>query len=151
MKIVKLENGSVLIKDNSNNILKKIDPSAYVQWMSNTTVAILHQGGDLILNTGDISATKVEPNAEAPFSGNAYTLMGILTQDFFNNLGSLENFDLIPGNSVELSYYAGVAAGNPSGTTTNIQTISYKRGVDVVATKTIEYNAADNITKIIIS
>lgn len=151
MKLVKLENGNVLVTDNSDNTIKKIDASADIQWMSNNTIAIFYQGGDLILNTSDIIATKVEPNAEIPFSGTAYALMDILTQSFFDSSSSLTNVSITPGNSIEVTYYSGVAAGNPSGTTTNIETLVYKSGTTVIATKTIEYNAADDITKITIS
>jgi hypothetical protein len=151
MKIVKLENGSILIKDNSGNTTKKLDSSAYMQWMSANTIAVLHSGGDLILNAQDITSTQIEPASEVPFTGNAYNLIDLLSQSFFNKITSAENFDLVPGNSVEITYYSGVAAGNPSGTTDNIETIVYKTGATIIATKTLEYDLADNIIKVTIS
>jgi hypothetical protein len=148
MKIVKLENGSILIKDNSGNTTKKLDSSAYMQWMSANNIAILHSGGDLILNAAEVISTQIEPAAEVPFTGNAYNLIDLLSQSFFNNVTSTENFDLVPGNSVEITYYSGVAAGNPSGTTDNIETIVYKTGATTIATKTLSYNANDDIINI---
>jgi hypothetical protein len=148
MKIVKLENGSILIKDNSGNTTKKLDSSAYMQWMSVNNVAILHSGGDLILNAAEVISTQIEPAAEVPFTGNAYNLIDLLSQSFFNNITSAENFNLTPGNSLEITYYGGVTLGNPSGSTANIENIIYKSGATTIATKTLEYDANNNIIKI---
>jgi hypothetical protein len=56
-----------------------------------------------------------------------------------------------PGNSVVYSYYAGVAAGNPSGNTNNIETAEYSDKVGVVFTQTFTYDANDNVLSIIVS
>lgn len=55
------------------------------------------------------------------------------------------NWTVTIGNSIEYTYYAGVEAGNPSGTVTNIKTVVYKQGVTTMWTETIAYNAADLI------
>ncbi len=52
------------------------------------------------------------------------------------------------GNSIVLTYYTGVAAGNPSGNTSNIRIIEYKVGAGTEFTHTITYNASDFITSI---
>lgn len=52
------------------------------------------------------------------------------------------------GNSTAYTYYAGIEAGNPSGTTTNIKTIAYKTGITTIFTQTIAYNAADLVISI---
>ena len=151
MKIVKLENGSILIKDNSGNTTKKLDSSAYMQWMSANNVAILHSGGDLILNAAEVTSTQIEPATEVPFTGNAYNLIDLLSQSFFNNIASTENFNLTSGNVIEITYYTGIEPGNPSGTTTNIETVIYKSGSTTVVTKTLEYDANDNLIKITVN
>jgi hypothetical protein len=66
----------------------------------------------------------------------------IAQTDLFN-LMSRSNWTSSLGNSVEYTYYAGVEAGNPSGTTTNVKTVVYKTGVTTIFTQTIAYNAAD--------
>ncbi len=68
-----------------------------------------------------------------------------------NNIESYTNRQAwgdIPGNSVVTTYYSGVAAGNPSGSTSNIQTITYLTGATTVFTKTVAYNADDLIVSI---
>ena len=61
----------------------------------------------------------------------------------------LTNFSEIPGNNVDITYYPGIDVGNPSGNTNNIYTIVYSTGATVVATKTLSYNAADNVISVI--
>jgi hypothetical protein len=87
MKFVKKSNGNVVITDNSNNIIKRIDASSYLQWMSSNTLEI--QGATTItINTDDVVSTQVEPAAAVPFNGNAYDLMNTLTSDFFFKLNT---------------------------------------------------------------
>lgn len=59
------------------------------------------------------------------------------------------NWTSIIGNSLEVAYYAGVEAGNPSGSTSNIKTVAYKTGATTVYTQTIAYNLANNIVSVI--
>lgn len=66
----------------------------------------------------------------------------IAQTDLFN-LMSRSNWTSSLGNSVEYTYYAGIEAGNPTGTTTNVKTVVYKTGVTTIFTQTITYNAAD--------
>lgn len=61
----------------------------------------------------------------------------------------LSVWDAIPGNSIEMTYYTGVEAGNPSGTTTNVKTIVYKEGVTTIVTKTLTYNSVDDVLTIV--
>jgi len=62
-----------------------------------------------------------------------------------------DSWALIPNNSVEYNYYIGVAPGNPSGSTDNVETAVYKTGATTVFTQTFEYNAANNVVKITVS
>ena len=57
----------------------------------------------------------------------------------------------IPTNSVAYSYYAGVAAGNPSGNTNNIETAVFSDAGGVVFTQTFTYDANDNVLSIVVS
>ena len=62
---------------------------------------------------------------------------------------NLANWTLEAGNSIEYNYYTGIAPGNPSGSTSNVETIVYKKGVLIVITQTISYNASDLAISII--
>jgi hypothetical protein len=87
MKFVKQSNGNVVITDNSGNIIKRLDVSSYLQWMSSNTLEI--QGAITItISTDDVVSTQVEPSAAIPFSGTAYDLMSTLTTDFFFKIKS---------------------------------------------------------------
>lgn len=59
-----------------------------------------------------------------------------------------ENILNIPGGSVTNTYYTGVAAGNPSGSTANIHTKEFSFASSVLFTQTFTYNAANNILSI---
>ena len=53
------------------------------------------------------------------------------------------------GYSQEISYFTGVETRNPSGTTTNVDTITYKDADGVVIfSEQLTYNAVDGVTKI---
>ena len=71
------------------------------------------------------------------------------TTSMLDKLSELANFDMIPGNNINITYYPGIDGGNPSGNTNNIYTIVYSTGATVVATKTLSYNAADNVISVI--
>lgn len=71
------------------------------------------------------------------------------TTSILEDLGELANFDMIPGNNINITYYTGIDTGNPSGNTNNIYTIVYTTGATVIATKTLSYNAADNVISVI--
>ena len=72
------------------------------------------------------------------------------TTSILEDLAELANFDMIPGNNINITYYPGVPdIGNPSGNTNNIYTIVYSTGMTVIATKTLSYNAADNVISVI--
>lgn len=55
----------------------------------------------------------------------------------------------IPNRSIEFTYYTGIEAGNPSGTTTNVKTAILKDGVTTVITKTYTYDVADSVLTIV--
>ena len=57
----------------------------------------------------------------------------------------------IPTNSVAYNYYAGVAAGNPSGNTNNIETAVFSDAGGIVFTQTFTYDANDNVLSIVVS
>lgn len=61
------------------------------------------------------------------------------------------NWTVIVGNSVAYNYYAGVAAGNPSGNTNNIETAVFSDTTGVVFTQTFTYDANDNVLSIVVS
>lgn len=71
------------------------------------------------------------------------------TTSILDELSELASFDMIPGNNIDITYYPGIDAGNPSGNTNNIYTIVYSTGMTVIATKTLSYNAADNVISVI--
>jgi hypothetical protein len=59
------------------------------------------------------------------------------------------NWTNITGNSVNYTYYTGVAAGNPSGDTNNVETAEYFTGATLVFTQTFIYNANNNVTSVV--
>lgn len=61
---------------------------------------------------------------------------------------TIASWGMVIGNSIAISYFAGVAARNPSGTTTNIDTIAYKTGGVTKISQEFTYNAVDDITLI---
>ena len=72
------------------------------------------------------------------------------TTSILDELAELANFDMIPGNNIDITYYPGVPdIGNPSGNSNNIYTIVYSTGMTVIATKTLSYNFADNVISVI--
>lgn len=81
---------------------------------------------------------------------NTVSITGTVTTSnaILENLAELESFIEIPGNSIEVTYYAGVDTDNPSGNTNNIYTIVYKTGATVISTKTVAYNLSDNIISV---
>jgi hypothetical protein len=82
---------------------------------------------------------------------NVYKLLYpvLSTTSILDELAELASFDMIPGNNIDITYYPGIDAGNPSGNTNNIYTIVYSTGMTVIATKTLSYNAADNVISVI--
>lgn len=62
-----------------------------------------------------------------------------------------ETFTTIPGNSVGMTYYGGVVAGNPSGALTNIQSAIYSDSGGAVFTQTFTYDINNNILTIVVS
>jgi hypothetical protein len=77
------------------------------------------------------------------------TLQAIETgQDDLITLLEKANWTSVSGNSIEYAYYSGVAAGNPSGNTSNVETATYKTGVSTIFTQTFAYNAADLVISI---
>lgn len=92
-----------------------------------------------------------------------FTTSGVYTgaseQDILRRLATIQdtilrsgviydNWDRVPGQSKELTYYTGVAAGNPSGATTNIQYIDYKRNGNRSLRQTLTYDSNDMILTI---
>lgn len=62
-----------------------------------------------------------------------------------------ENWNTVVGNTVTFSYYAGIAGGNPSGNTSNVETAVYSNGAGTAFTNTFTYDANDNILTIVTS
>jgi hypothetical protein len=61
---------------------------------------------------------------------------------------NLQGWTLTEGNSKEITYFTGVNARNPSGSTSNIDTVVYKINATVVVTEEFTYDASDRVTKI---
>jgi hypothetical protein len=82
--------------------------------------------------------------------GNATALLTGIETNQQDQLDLFEkaNWTSIVGNSIEITYYSGVAAGNPSGSTSNIETTVYKTGASVAFTQTMTYNAANLVTSV---
>ena len=56
-----------------------------------------------------------------------------------------ESWDKIAGNSIQYSYYTGVAAGNPSGNENNLKSIIHKTGATTVFTITYSYDINNRV------
>jgi hypothetical protein len=110
--------------------------------VDSTDIAAVEYADDIL----DITST-----AYGATRADVYELLYpvLSTTSMLDELSTLANFDMIPGNNVDITYYPGIDAGNPSGNTNNIYTIVYTTGMTVVATKTLSYNAADNVISVI--
>ena len=58
------------------------------------------------------------------------------------------NWTTLIGNSINYTYYTGVAPGNPSGDVNNVETAEYFTGATLIFTQTFAYNANDNCINI---
>jgi hypothetical protein len=58
------------------------------------------------------------------------------------------NWTTIVGNSIDYTYYTGVAPGNPSGDVNNVETAEYFTGTTLIFTQTFTYDANDNCINI---
>jgi len=90
MKIVRKENGNVLLTDDSGNTVKRLPEYAVLEMKSDREgefirVAYGHQNKHDIYPK-QITATQTEPNAEMPFNGTAQDLLNIASNDFFFNV-----------------------------------------------------------------
>lgn len=52
------------------------------------------------------------------------------------------------GNSITYTYYTGVAPGNPSGNTSNVETAEFYSGATLIFTQTFTYDVNNNCTSI---
>jgi hypothetical protein len=100
MKIVRKENGNVLLTDDSGNTIKRLPEHAVLELKSDTEgefvrVAYGHQNKhDIYAN--QITDTQVEPDIEVSFSGTGQDLLNLLSTDFF--------FDLDGGGGVDTNF-----------------------------------------------
>lgn len=64
-----------------------------------------------------------------------------------------DTWDTTIGNSKVLSYYAGSGVGHPATTTTEVETIEFRKdaGATLVFTQTFTYDAENNVLTIIVS
>jgi hypothetical protein len=100
MKIVKLENGNVVITDESGNIEEVISGGCCVSLSlacQGTVVQIYVAGKYINIPVDEVTGTTVEPDPEVPFSGTAQDLIDLLSTDFF--------FELAGG--IDAQYYTG--------------------------------------------
>jgi hypothetical protein len=151
MKLTKLSNGAIIL---SSGIFKRTLSKYSILQVGDvySEDAIIVKQGEgqwdtILLQDLEI---EVEPNPSFFFSGSIGDLFEYLTENIFES-NTIENFNLTPGNSFEITYYSGVTSGNPSGSTTNIENIIYKSGATVIATKTLEYDVNNNILKITVN
>lgn len=61
---------------------------------------------------------------------------------------NLANWQTIPFNTTNISYFTGIVPANPSGNTNNIEKIEYANASGLVLTQFYTYNSSDNIIKI---
>ena len=150
MRLTKLSNGSIIL--NSDGVRRTLSKYSILQigkYFGKNAIVVKQgerQWDYIVLDGLEI---EIQPDAPFSFSGNIVTLFNYLTQNIFDST-TIENFNLTPGNIIEITYYTGVEPGNPSGTT-NIKTVIYKSGSTTIATKTLEYDASDNIIKITVN
>jgi hypothetical protein len=110
--------------------------------VDNADIAYVEEADDIL----DINSISYGLTRSAVYE-LLYPILSITSM--LDELSELANFDMIPGNNINITYYPGVDTGNPSGNTNNIYTIVYSTGMTVVATKTLSYNAADNVISVI--
>jgi hypothetical protein len=61
-----------------------------------------------------------------------------------------QNWTVVAGNFQEFEYYAGIEAGNPSGTTDNMKSIkNFTASSELISTQIYEYDILDRVIKII--
>ena len=87
MKIVRKENGNVLLTDDTGNTIKRLPEYAVLELKSDregefVRVAYGHQNKHDIYSN-QITATQVEPAAEVAFNGTAQDLLNLLSTSFF--------------------------------------------------------------------
>jgi hypothetical protein len=87
MKIVRKENGNVLLTDDSGNTIKRLPEYAVLELKSDregefVRVAYGHQNKHDIYSN-QITATQIEPAAEVAFNGTAQDLLNLLSTSFF--------------------------------------------------------------------
>ena len=87
MKIVRKENGNVLLTDNIGNTIKRLPEYAVLELKSDregefVRVAYGHQNKHDIYSN-QITATQIEPAAEVAFNGTAQDLLNLLSTSFF--------------------------------------------------------------------
>lgn len=83
MKFVKLTNGNVILTDDSNNVVKRFDTSAFIEYTYNGAINIYSSNKITPVFVSDISATRIDPGADVPFTGDAYDLVDLLSNSFF--------------------------------------------------------------------
>ena len=86
MKFVKLTNGNVILTDDSNNVVKRFDTSAFIEYTYNDTINIYSSNKITPVFVSEISATRIDPGADVPFTGDAYDLVDLLSNSFFFKL-----------------------------------------------------------------
>jgi len=92
MKIVRKENGNVLLTDDTGNTIKRLPEYAVLELKSDregefVRVAYGHQNKHDIYSN-QITATQVEPAAEVAFNGTAQDLLNLLSTSFFFEVSS---------------------------------------------------------------
>ena len=67
---------------------------------------------------------------------------------YFNPSNGIAEWELIPDNNIDLIYYSGVEAGNPSGNVYNVKNRIYKQGTTAITTIIYTYDSLDRIINI---
>lgn len=85
MKIVKLENGNIELRDNSGAVLKGLPPMAVLEISQEGAAVRANYGKNNIhdIYPSEVTETQILPAAAVPFSGGVPELLSLLNSSFF--------------------------------------------------------------------
>ena len=115
-------------------------------------IAFVEEASDVLdISSLPYGATRLLLYAALNTFINTNVITGSVTSSnlVLESLAELANFDMIPGNNINITYYTGIDTGNPSGSTDNAYIIVYTTGTTIIATKTLSYNSANNVISVI--
>jgi hypothetical protein len=85
MKIVKLENGNIELRNNSGEVLKGLPPAAVLEISQEGAAVRANYGKNNIhdIYASEVTETQILPAAAVPFSGGVNDLLSLLNSSFF--------------------------------------------------------------------